>query len=181
MKSYTNDNRIQLFEREYTFTGKHALYLKFLKDEAKIYSSYIDIFISAAVIGYLYKKSVPKDNDNEATARIQSDAFTTHRSSCLFVYRLVTLLNGENLGEEERVNRAFRYDSDPEKADIVKECYERFYGYVRGGIEWLYDKFTGGCTSREDYTINSMRVLKDFKDEINGIDYSEELKRMMGK
>lgn len=181
MKDNIKKEKIQLFEREYTFTGKHAVYLKFLTNEAKIYASYIDIFISAAVVGFFYKKTAMKDNTIDATARIQSDAFTTHRESCLFIYRLITLLDGDNLSEEERVNRAFRYDSDPEMIEVVKKTYERFFQYVRGGIEWLYDNFTSGCTSREDYIIKSMKVLNNFKNEMNGINYEEELKRFMGK
>ena len=174
-----NENTIRLFEREETLTGRHALYLKYLKEDAKVYESYIDAYISAAIVGYLYKRTAPKDNENGATARIQADAFATHRDSCLFAYRLITLLDGNNVDKDERVNRAFRYDSDPEKVEEVKECFQKFQGYVRGGIEWLYEKFTSGCTSREDYIVNSMRVLKDFKDEVEGIDYEAELKRLL--
>ena len=42
----------------------------------------------------------------------------------------------------------------PDKTDVLAENMELFHSYVRGGIELMYEQFTDGCTSREDYHIS---------------------------
>ena len=49
-----NDN---YFRREKTLYGKHAMYMKELKDK-EIFSRYIDVYKAAAPIGFLYNKKV---------------------------------------------------------------------------------------------------------------------------
>ena len=50
------EKRIGLFETDVTLTGKHATYLKYLVNDAKIYDDYIDVYMNAAVLGFLYSK-----------------------------------------------------------------------------------------------------------------------------
>ena len=153
-----------MFERDYTITGKHATYLKFLavknsKDDedavttsARIFERYIDVYMNGAIWGLLYLKTVPKDTTSDDRARIYADAYAKERDNCIFLYRMVMLLDkSAELTTEERLNRAFRYDSQPDKTDVLAENMELFHSYVRGGIELMYEQFTDGCTSREDY------------------------------
>ena len=49
------------------------------------------------------------------------------------------------LSPEERVDRAFRYDTLPEKVEEFRKNLELFHDYVRGGIEVMYEQFTDGC------------------------------------
>ena len=46
-----------MFEGDYTIYGKHATYIKYLK-EAKVFSRYIDVYMAGAVLGALYEKRV---------------------------------------------------------------------------------------------------------------------------
>ena len=80
---------------------------------------------------------------------------------------------------EERVNRAFRYDSDEKKVEKFKENMEIFHAYVRGGIELMYEWFTDGCTTREDYLTKTYEVMTMFKKEIEGISYEDEISKLI--
>ena len=84
-----------------------------------------------------------------------------------------------DLTSEERVDRAFRYDSLPDKADEFRECMELFHDYVRGGIEVLYEQFTDGCQTRDDYLSKTYEVMTTFKNELNGISYADELAHLI--
>lgn len=182
-----------MFENDYTITGKHATYLKFLamknsKEEnetdgatsAKIFERYIDIYMNAAVWGLLYSRTAPKDNTSDDRARVYADAFANERDNCVFLYRMVMLLdNSVELTSEERVDRAFRYDSQPEKIEEFKKNLELFHDYVRGGIELLYEQFTDGCTTRDDYLTKTYEVMTTFKNEIDGISYEDELSKLI--
>ena len=43
----------------------------------------------------------------------------------------------------------------------------------------MYEQFTEGCQSREDYLEKTFNVMTEFKAEIDGIDYSAELDKLM--
>jgi len=175
------DTKIRLFENDVTIVGKHATQLKFLVNEAKLYNDYIDVYMNAAVFGYLYSRKKVRDTTSADRARIYADAFSNHRLDCIFLYRMITLLDGNNLSTEERLDRAFRYDANPEKAEELQECIDNFNSYVRGGIEYMYSLFTTGCTSRYDYIRAAFAETRDFKEEINGVSYEKEIKRLLNK
>lgn len=113
-----------------------------------------------------------KDNDSTDRARIYADAFSNHRDECVFLYRIITLLDERDMEIEERLNRAFRYDAESDKQDIVQECLDSFNSYVRGGIEYMYTQFTTGCTSKDDYIRQSFEVSRKFKESLLDNSYS---------
>ena len=136
-----------MFENDYTITGKHATYLKYMaaknaKDDenaatssAKLFERYIDVYMNAAIWGLLYSRTAPKDNSSDDRARIYADAFANERDNCVFLYRMVMLLDKSlDIESEERINRAFRYDTQPEKAEAFRQNMDLFYGYVRGAL-----------------------------------------------
>lgn len=135
-----------MFENDYTITGKHATYLKYMaaknaKDDenaatssAKLFERYIDVYMNAAIWGLLYSRTAPKDNSSDDRARIYADAFANERDNCVFLYRMVMLLDKSvDIESEERINRAFRYDTQPEKAEAFRLNMDLFHDYVRGG------------------------------------------------
>jgi len=182
-----------MFENDYTINGKHATYLKFLakknsRDDqspdnpaaANLFERYIDVYMNAAVFGLLYNRAAKRDNSSDDRARVYADAFANERENCIFLYRMVMLLDKTtDLTSEERVDRAFRYDSLPDKADEFRECMELFHDYVRGGIEVLYEQFTDGCQTRDDYLSKTYEVMTTFKNELNGISYADELAHLI--
>lgn len=181
-----------MFESDFTINGKHATYLKFLaqknasapldsgKSTAQLFERYIDVYMNAVIFGLIYSRTAPNDSSSEDRARIYADAFNKERENCIFLYRLVMLLDKtQNLSPEERVERAFRYDSQPEKEKEFKKNMELFNDYVRGGIELLYERFTEGCQTKEDYLNKSYEVMETFNKELNGTYYKEELLKLI--
>lgn len=171
--------KVRLFENDVTITGKHATQLKFLVNEAKLYNDYIDVYMNAAVFGFLYSKKEERDNESADRARIYADAFSNHRPECVFIYRLITLLDDESLGIEERLDKAFRYDANPDKEEDLQKCIDVFNAYVRGGIGYMYNLFTTGCTSRDDYIRATFEASRNFKDSIDGVSYEEKIKKLL--
>lgn len=174
-----SDNRIRLFEGDVLLRGKHSAYVKFLVNDAKIFDKYIDVYLCGAVVGYLYNVKAPRDNSIQDTGKIYADTLSKHKQDRMFLYRLITLLDGAKSDEKECINRAFRYDTDNGKAEETMECLERFNAYARGGIEKLYEDLKSGATNRRDYIKNSIDYAKKFKDELDdsGVSYKEKLKR----
>ena len=40
-----------------------------------------------------------------------------------------------------------------------------FNTYVRGGIEWLYEQFTTGATTRDEYITKIHEIVEAFSEE----------------
>lgn len=183
-----------MFENDYTLTGKHATYMKFLAvknskettvadggvNSAQLFERYIDVYMNGAIWGLLYNRKAPRDTASDDRARIYADAFSNERENCVFLYRMVMLLDKSvDLTSEERINRAFRYDTQPDKAEEFKKNMELFNDYVRGGIEEMYEQFTDGCTTRDDYLTKTYEILTTFKNELDGISYKDEIQKLI--
>ncbi len=183
-----------MFENDYTITGKHATYLKFLAvknsgskivDEsspisAKIFERYIDVYMNAAIWGLLYERTAPRDTTSDDRARIYADAYSTERENCVFLYRMVMLLDKTTTLEPSvRIDRAFRYDVQEDKKVEFEKNMDLFHSYVRGGIEEMYEQFTDGCSTRDDYMNKVYEVLTTFRQEIAGLSYEEELAKLI--
>lgn len=168
-----------MFEHDYVLYGNHATFTKYLKEE-KVFSRLIDVYKNAAIMGLLYGKRSSKDNSSEDKARIFADVFATERESCIFLYRLVMLLDeSTRLSPGQRVDRAFRDDA---KSDTTKlqENLDIFHSYILGGIELLYDKYITGCTTSEDYIDRIFELMSSFKDEISSnVSYEDKLSALM--
>ncbi len=182
-----------MFENDYTINGKHATYLKFLakknsRDEqnsdnptaTRLFERYIDVYMNAAVFGLLYNRKAKRDTTSDDRARIYADAFANERENCIFLYRMVMLLDkSTERTPNERVNMAFRYDTQPDKAEEFKQNLELFHDYVRGGIEVMYEQFTDGCQTQDDYLSKTYEVMTTFKKEIEGVSYADELSKLI--
>ena len=54
-----------------------------------------------------------------------------------------------------------------------------FHDYVRGGIEVMYEQFTDGCQTQDDYLRKTYEVMTTFKKELEGISYADELAKLI--
>lgn len=176
-----NESKTRLFENDVTIIGKHATHLKFLVNDAKLYDNYIDVYMNAAILGYMYSKKEDRDNESTDRARIYADAFSNHRVECIFLFRLITLLDDDDITTEERLDRAFRYDSNPEKEEELQSCIDTFNSYVRGGIEYMFSCFTTGCTSNDDYIRAAFDATRNYKDSIDGVSYEDKIKKLLNR
>ena len=85
-----------------------------------------------------------------------------------------------DLDPSVRVDRAFRYDVQADKKDDFSKNMDLFHSYVRGGIEVMYEQFTDGCSTRDDYMDKVYEVLTTFRQELDGISYEDELAKLIG-
>lgn len=169
-----------MFESDFTLVGKHATYMKYLVNDAKLYKRNIDVYMNAAVFGLLYNRPVDKDSSNDNTD-IPASVFQRERRKCVLLYRLVMLLDQTTgLTPEERIDRAFRDDADDAEPEKLETNMELFNAYVRGGIEVMYEQFIDGKgTTADEYLERAMDVMEDFKDDLDGADYSNRLNSLI--
>ena len=157
-----------MFDKDYSFTGRHAKRVKQLKrefdnDKNSIFSSSIEIYLLAPIIGFLYGRSEDIDKGDK-TANILLGAINRVREDLFFNYRLIMLLDEKNEKDfTERVNKAFRdYGSD--KCSNDELIYER---YVRGGVDMLYEKIIEPSKTSEDYIDNLYIFMKEINERYN--------------
>lgn len=167
-----------MFENDYTINGKHATYIKYLVNDAKIFDRYIDVYMNAAIWGMLYGRTSDRDSSTDR-ARIYADAFAKERDNCMFLYRLIMLLDNKNkISPNERIDRAFRDDAQDGDLDKASKNLDLFHSYIFGGIEVLYEQYVDGCTTQEDYLTRIYDLMTTFKNDITGTTYETEIKKL---
>lgn len=175
-----------MFNKEYSFKGTHAqkvivLTAKF-NEKTAIFKTNIDVFINAAVVGYLYKKKSSPNNEKNTdgksvTTKIFIDAFNSHQTDLYFAYRLVILSDKTNESKfEERLNKAFRYFYEDNSASD----FELFEQYVLGGIDILYEKLIIGAKTHSDYVLKLYEFINELheryiEEESDNMDLGEQL------
>jgi hypothetical protein len=170
-----------MFENDYTLVGKHATYLKYLVNDARLFERYIDVYMNGAIFGLLHNRTAERDKGSSDSANILAGVFANCRNDCVFLYRLVMLLDKEtNLEAPERIDRAFRDDADEAEPEKLAANMEVFNSYVRGGIEEMYEQFIDGHGSNPDeYLERAMDVMEEFKDDISGSDFEDRLRSLI--
>jgi len=184
-----------MFDKAYDITGKHAIYARFLSRDMQhkerggvfgsygIFERYLDVYLNGAVFGLLYNRTAQKDVSTEH-AQIPTTAFDTSRTDCIFLYRLVMLLEQTTgVSPEERIERAFKDDADESKNEKIVANMNLFHSYVLGGIEVLYEKFSDRCNTPDDYLERVHTLMKDFQEELQKTTeehYKEKIAQLMG-
>ena len=170
-----------MFEKTYTFQGKHAQYVKDLKDHGNLFDRYLDVLILAPILGFLTGNK-SKLETGDQSAKVFAEQIIKESDKLEFNYQLITILD-ENFCPDtaDRINRAFRYKSGEE----YEESLENYNGYIRGGVEYIhnkiFDKDIDIQTYSQDELIENMYKLvkeyqKDFSESYNGdIDVGEML------
>lgn len=158
---------MMLFDKEYSFVGKHAEMVIKLTNEFdnkgnKFFKHNYDVYMLAPIIGFLYqRKSALDRNSDVKSTKIFPDQLIRRADDFKFNYRLIMLLDKFYEPElEARIEKAFRGLND--SAD--EEHYE---SYVRGGVEVLYEKLIEGASKPEDYTEKLYNFLEEFDERYN--------------
>jgi len=168
-----------LFEKTYTFQGKHAQYVKDLKDHANLFDRYLDVLILAPVLGFLTGNKSKLESGNQS-AKVFAEQIIKESDKLEFNYQLITILDEEFCPDKtDRINRAFRYKS----GEDYEESLENFNKYIRGGVEYIhgkiFDKDIDIKTYSQDELIENMFRLieeyqKDFSEKYDsGIDVGD--------
>lgn len=170
-----------MFDREYTFRGKHATYVKELKNEfgvdgkLNVFERNIDVYVLAPIVGFIYKKQgiidITSDLKNDI-AKIGTDQVMDATNDIKYNFRIIMLLDKKYEPIlEKRIDKAFRYlgtqqEKEYYESEEGKKDLEHFNSYVLGGVEYLYQNIIQG-NIKNDYTLNAIEFIKKFDDEFN--------------
>lgn len=148
-----------LFENEIEINGKYATIVRYLKEESKIFTTFREVYITAAIIGFLKNKTETKDaSEKVQSASIFTDQLRTRKLDIKFLFRVLMLVKEEPTFEiDDYMNRTFRDGSEEDGFANLKEKMAIFNSYVCGGLEFLYDRFYN--LHKKDDIINSVYEL----------------------
>ena len=120
------------------------------------------------------------DYSTRDRARIYADALDNEDENCRFMYRLVLLLDRTvKLSQNERIDRAFRYDSQSKNDERFRENIRIFNDYVRGGLSIMFEKFYQGGITQDDYINKSFSALDSLKKKIDNVPLDERLAELL--
>lgn len=142
-----------MFEETYVFQGKHADYVKELKEESGIFNRNLDVLILAPIIGFLNGRKADK-HKGESTTKIFTDQMLKEKTKLEFIFKLITVLDDSlNMDQEERINYVFR-----EKAE--ERLLKNFNNYTRGGVEFIYEKMYDLDSNQNFNSSSNISLLK---------------------
>ena len=162
-----------MFDKEYSFRGKHADYVDKLtaildtNTNIKLFIRNVDVYIFAPIVGLVYGRPSAIDTSSNNTAKIFLEQLMNETQTLKYNYRLVMLIDQKGkLSIDNRLDRAFRFDNVIEKRKVGDEI---FNNYVLGGVEILYEKIIEGVTQTEDYLINLYKFISEFNSRYNQV------------
>ena len=113
----------------------------------------------APIIGLVYGLRRDEDKTSADDVKIFADTVNREQLNLVYIYRMVLLVdNSRGLSADEKIELAFR---TPEKEENMK----LFNSYLRGGIEWLFEQFTSGATTKDEYLAKINEVVSTFVEE----------------
>lgn len=155
-----------MFLEEYTIKGSHAdkvnkLTEKFdSKSGARVFSSVVELFCFAALLGCIKNRKTKPEKDNTRTKKIFADAFHSHINQLSVAFKFVMLTSDiESPDSEDRLRKAFR---NPE----TDENYSLFEEFALGGIDELYETFIlDSNTTYNDYLTSLNKLISSVSTE----------------
>ncbi len=161
-----------MFDKEFEFKGKHAGYVRFLKDEIGLFKTYREAYTISSIIGFINATKAAKDTSEKAQpASILPSEMAQKKTDLTLIYRLMMLLDEKDgFTIDDYKNRAFRDDADAEEhPEKFKQNMELFNSYALGGLEIIYDKFQS-CSDKNSTVNNLYDFLTDFFEDNNLIE-----------
>ena len=135
-----------MFDKEMDFYGKHATYLRSLapsrqyleKSDQRVtfFRSNIEVVLAAAVIGFVKQRKAQSEGNKEvAPNNIFAQALINHKDELELIYRLIMLLgDNDKLSIDNRIDKAFKYDADPEKSKAGEAVRHHADGADHSGV-----------------------------------------------
>lgn len=151
-----------MFDKEYSFYGKHAKMVKELtspfSEGNRLFTRNVDVYIFAPIIGYLYQRRAALDPDRSNDTKIFPDVIFKEKEKMKFVFQTVQLLERKNKTTEDKLNASFRYYGQ----DANQENELAYEAYVLGGVEVLHEKLVEGASDPSSYLMRLMEFMNDF-------------------
>ena len=165
---------MQLFNGDYKFRGKHALYVKFLttergqlsEDKAIIFERIVDAYMISALVGLRQNRRSKIDDSINESSTINYGTLQSESNKINYIYRVIMLCDkSQGLSEKERIDRAFKRDTDKK---AIEENMRLFNSYVLGGLEFIYEMFKNFRDQNEkdveDKMMNIIQLLQYMSD-----------------
>ena len=143
---------------EYRFCGSHAKRANQLK-ELGFFSRLVDILAVAPIVGFENARTSERNREDDAEAKVFLAQLNVVNDKLELCYKTIMLLDCEHEPDEEsRFRKAFQTTPD-QRAD---EDLERFESYVRGGVDFLFEKLVGSGNTQMDRLIELQDYLEGF-------------------
>ncbi len=162
-----------MFQREFVFRGKHALYVKDLVETAELIHRNLDILIIAPIIGLLNGKTGELDKSSNNTTKIFTQQLLKEKDLLEFIYKLIILTDtSQGWSSKDKIFRAFRIDEEADNLSekdkqMIAENRQLFESYLLGGIEYLHEKLYSNGTYAKDEMINRLyEFVKKFYEDL---------------
>ncbi len=184
-----------IFRSDITIIGKHAVYVTALVEDHKIFRRNIDVYMSAAIIGFINNKQGYVDYGEEnqyakVQRKIATEALVGEQEDLTTIFRTIIFLHNQlNVDVDERADLAFREDQKEELIEGTNETrptkkHEEnmalFHAYALGGIEILYEEIIRGAVEEIDYIANTLRYVRSFTQDFM-LEESEEVVELLMK
>ncbi len=132
----------EFFKREFEFKGKHARMVSEMwisnDYEHTYFRRLIDLYTLAAIIGFRVDRNVDEDYSPFDSKSIFPEQMIRAKENLDFIMQMIIMMDlSQTRSEEESVKTAFRGPQTKEEYDYWSN---RFNGYVRGGVEELYER-----------------------------------------
>lgn len=158
-----------MFDKEYTFTGKHAEYVRELtsnpySEDGKgrgVFQRNIDVYMAAPLIGLLYDRTADKDNNSRSTTKIFTDQFISRDSELQFILFTVLLNDRTQNDPEQRIQNSFQNIYEDNSRDNLENLFDQ---YLLGGVEVLHEKIIDISKSIDDIVDNFHLFMEEFND-----------------
>ena len=179
----------RVFNSDYVIYGEHATYAKFLckerlierEDGVNVFDRVVDLLMVAPLVGickgrYVPQRDTTSENKNDKSTVLLAQ-IDNEKRNLVIIYRLVMLANPLSSGtDKDKVDQALRFDSVPDSQNPNMDIFD---GYVRGGIEYLYESFRNAplnSGNKKEWIIGQMydlvRELQDPEDSADDIEVS---------
>ena len=170
-----------MFDKAINLKGKHGEYVRMLakgiqnlESDKSIFRTNIGLYKTAVVVGVLFNKKAKEEKSNEFDTKIMPETVIKHQDDLKYLFRLVMLTCPDNIDNEKRIDRAFRYVYDEKDVEEIKEdekeALKLFEAYALGGIEKLYQEVYKGDVTGEKYLENIFEFIDEFYQDNQMID-----------
>lgn len=141
---------------QYAFTGTHASRVKELVSFG-FFPRNVDVLLVAPIVGFEYAAKAEKNNQNDDDTKVFLEQLQNANSRLELNYMTIMLLDKEHEpSEEARIRKAFQI-SPEDRSQLDLDRYEE---YVRGGVDFLYEKIIGTGNTQDE----RIRELYDLVD-----------------
>ena len=145
---------------EYKFYGTHALEVVKLS-ETKVFGRYVDVLTVAPLLGFEYGRTAEENHEDGEERKIFLKQLQDANARFEMNYKAIILLDKEHdQSEESRFRKAFQtLPENRDKADL-----DRYESYVRGGVDFLYEKIIGSGNAPDERLRQIFDLTDSFAD-----------------